>query len=1028
QKIYMSHTTESNFSSGVKPDPSNMTLVYDGSITWESGWTVITLSTPFSYNNVDNLLIYYENRAGSYTSDYPEWYYTSKANRAAYKRYDWGFPTGDGTVCDLVPNVRLYPPPCLEVEKKVYNGTAWVDEITDAELNNTYRFRINITSNCCDFANVTVNDTLSSSLTYAGSAIPSEPASLGGNKYQWTFPTLNKGQTITIEFDAVASSYGYDCNVANVTANCTDDGVIYSVNDTACLNIVPPANRFDEVWNNTMDPNSNIFPLTDDVNDIATTNASADLDSDGIPEIVAVDEDGNVTVYENTGDNSYTSVWQNDTSNIVGDWPYMLSVCVCDLDDNGRREIVTGDDIGNVLIFEWDGTSNNYTLVAQHDFGSGKIEDLCCDDMDGDGEQELGIAFSSSAYIYNVSSGWAWPWNQEFGYNVGSQVFSLLCGCDLDNNGSEEFIFGAYNDNIFIYESTGPNTYTQRWNKQLSSWAYPYAMACCNMDQDANGYQELYVGDSYGQLFVITNTGDLTACSDSLIHDYGDAINGMCCGNEDNDTMNDLYLAMDDDNVHDLEFFGSDVTDYSHYKESIIGHDLNPGYNNAEAVHCTDLDGDGKREVIAGYEGSSGDPMLFVLEHRMPCLDIQKTVYDPVTGRWVDNRISGTKGETYRFRISITSNCCNFTNVTVNDTLSPSLEYANAATRPPSQQIGNFVQWTFDKLNKSETKTIEFNATVIECGYDCNLANVTANCTDTGNWCSAEDTACIDTKCPDLIVDWGFILNYDCTSLSSEDTFFGPEPCPGARTQCNNISARVKENAWVNVTDPFNVTFEVNGNEICSARIPNLTAGQYSPFIHCDCNFTPYAGIRYNLSVTVDADNEIKETNENNNIGWKNRTAKVLGYKGDGWQDCRNITNVITPKRGHVELQYAVCDHVSWINETGTHYLPTGDTYLSIVGGSWPNYYLNNMTVYRGEWNKTMLPIPSGATIKEARLYVYYTWSMHITGFWSSGYPYGYGTYPNFNMSFNGGANVTIDNVDGNYTDRKGFGSYDYPA
>jgi len=142
QKIYMSHTTESNFSSGVKPDPSNMTLVYDGSITWESGWTVITLSTPFSYNNVDNLLIYYENREGSYTSDYPEWYYTSKANRAAYKRYDWGFPTGDGTVCDLVPNVRLYPPPCLEVEKKVYNGTAWVDEITDAELNNTYRFRI----------------------------------------------------------------------------------------------------------------------------------------------------------------------------------------------------------------------------------------------------------------------------------------------------------------------------------------------------------------------------------------------------------------------------------------------------------------------------------------------------------------------------------------------------------------------------------------------------------------------------------------------------------------------------------------------------------------------------------------------------------------------------------------------------------------------------------------------------------------------------------------------------------------------
>jgi parallel beta-helix repeat protein len=109
QKIYMAHTTESQFSSNAKPDPSDMTLVYDGSITWDgSGWHNITLDSTFSYNNVDNLLIYYENRDGSGASGYPYWYYTSKTNRAAYKYQGGSFPETPGTLSYYVPNIRLY--------------------------------------------------------------------------------------------------------------------------------------------------------------------------------------------------------------------------------------------------------------------------------------------------------------------------------------------------------------------------------------------------------------------------------------------------------------------------------------------------------------------------------------------------------------------------------------------------------------------------------------------------------------------------------------------------------------------------------------------------------------------------------------------------------------------------------------------------------------------------------------------------------------------------------------------------------
>ena len=109
QRIYMAHTTDSTFANGNKPDPATMTEVYTGSITWDgSGWHIITLDTAFSYGNVDNLLIYYENRDGSGAYGYPKWYYTSKSDRAARKYQESSFPTGAGTVSYKVPNVRLY--------------------------------------------------------------------------------------------------------------------------------------------------------------------------------------------------------------------------------------------------------------------------------------------------------------------------------------------------------------------------------------------------------------------------------------------------------------------------------------------------------------------------------------------------------------------------------------------------------------------------------------------------------------------------------------------------------------------------------------------------------------------------------------------------------------------------------------------------------------------------------------------------------------------------------------------------------
>jgi hypothetical protein len=114
QKIYIGHTTITQFpSSSVQEDfssnyaTSDWTLVYDGTIDWSHGWEEITLSTPFTYNNTDNLIVKVENRNGSYTFSYPEFDYTSSTRRAAYEYQDNSYPTTTGDRTNNRPNVRF---------------------------------------------------------------------------------------------------------------------------------------------------------------------------------------------------------------------------------------------------------------------------------------------------------------------------------------------------------------------------------------------------------------------------------------------------------------------------------------------------------------------------------------------------------------------------------------------------------------------------------------------------------------------------------------------------------------------------------------------------------------------------------------------------------------------------------------------------------------------------------------------------------------------------------------------------------
>ncbi len=67
QKIYFKLTSNSVFANANYEDPLNngYTLVYQGDLTFASGWNEITLLTPIPYDGVQNIAIHWENRWGT---------------------------------------------------------------------------------------------------------------------------------------------------------------------------------------------------------------------------------------------------------------------------------------------------------------------------------------------------------------------------------------------------------------------------------------------------------------------------------------------------------------------------------------------------------------------------------------------------------------------------------------------------------------------------------------------------------------------------------------------------------------------------------------------------------------------------------------------------------------------------------------------------------------------------------------------------------------------------------------------------
>ena len=370
---------------------------------------------------------------------------------------------------------------------------------------------------------------------------------------------------------------------------------------------------------------------------------------------------------------SYKNIWYYSIEDTVGgSFP---NFCVCDLNGDGHMEVALGMnyDAGyshagatpnRLLIFEFGPGALPTEPIATWNFdnpiplGNTRPNALIAGDVDGDGQQELGIAFRAwngtakgvlIASLQNSEYGLFTSFDKEVfdTTTATASIYGTARITDLDNDGRKEFCFGyAGLPKVVLYEADAANAYT-RYEWDLSAGTTFRGGTSFSMQQadiNKDGKNELLIGSNSSlaaDLYIIKDVASLETFGPSNVFrigrippipsftDYTDEFRGLAAGDIDGNGKMDIFMC-NGGRVWRFEYDGvGSITDSTSYAASIVYQDATPGtrfrwveftgdvYSRAAGLPAGDMNGNGKAELMicnqrGGYADSTSSRIIIL--------------------------------------------------------------------------------------------------------------------------------------------------------------------------------------------------------------------------------------------------------------------------------------------------------------------------------------------------------------------------------------------------------------------------------
>jgi hypothetical protein len=292
-----------------------------------------------------------------------------------------------------------------------------------------------------------------------------------------------------------------------------------------------------------------------------------DLDGDGHSEVIAVDNNGTLHVWDRLGQER-----AGFPVSVPGDvWG---SVAVGDLDADEKLDIVFGSKNDTVYAFTDEGVR-----LYTRDLGSPILGTVALSDLDGNGQLETVVgAMDGSLSVLNADgSDYA-----KFPVSGGGPIFAGPAVADLDGDGATDIMWGSTDRHIYAVSSDG--------GEALSG--YPVAVggmvvsAPTVADIDEDSYNELIFGCDDGSLYVLDHLGgeQFTVSSGHMIR------TSPAVGDVNGDGHLDIAFGSKSGQFY--------VVDNSGYL--LPGWPYQAGGFIESSAAIADMDGDGLPEVIFG--------------------------------------------------------------------------------------------------------------------------------------------------------------------------------------------------------------------------------------------------------------------------------------------------------------------------------------------------------------------------------------------------------------------------------------------